>query len=362
MSMGWKRQFFSAGFWVLRHTWLSRALAPLTQGCGVIFTLHNVRPQPQIPFQPNGHLAITPEFLGQVVDLLRQRGYRIVSLTEAVDRLTLGYGDERFAVLTFDDGYRDNLDHAYPVLKALDAPFTLFITSGLIDRSSELWWVALEHLIRDRATLTASLEGGQTELPCASPEEKANCFATLRDVLIRETDETAQRNLIRQLAAGNGLDLRALADDMMLSWDELRRLAADPLVSIGAHTHDHFALARLPLDEARADILAGMERIETELGQRPRVFAYPYGDTASAGAREGQLVADLGFQAAVTTQPGVLASSHARHLMHLPRVSLNGYFQDPSYVEEYLTGAPFMLFRAASRVSRVASRRAPSTR
>ncbi|MFN7169181.1 MAG: polysaccharide deacetylase family protein [Pannonibacter sp.] len=362
MSMGWKRRFFSAGFWVLRHTWLSRALAPLTQGCGVIFTLHNVCPQPSTPFQPNGHLAITPEFLGQVLDLLRRRGYRIVSLTEAVDRLSLGYGNERFAVLTFDDGYRDNLEHAYPVLKQLDAPFTVFVTSGLIDRTSELWWVALEHLIRDRDRLTASVAGGQTELPCGTAEEKAACFATLREVLIRETDERAQRKLIRQLALGNGLDLRAIADEMMLSWADLRRLAADPLVSIGAHTHDHFALARLSEAEARRDVLLGLERIEAELGQRPRVFAYPYGDLASAGAREGRMIADLGFQAAVTTQPGVLSSAHARDLMHLPRVSLNGHFQSPAYVEEYLTGAPFALFRAAASVSRAASRRVPSTR
>ncbi|NBN62505.1 polysaccharide deacetylase family protein [Microvirga tunisiensis] len=360
--MDFRRRFFSASFWVLRNTWLPRLMAPLTRGCGIIFTLHSVRPKSDDPFQPNAHLEITPEFLGQVVDVLGRHGYRIVSLTEAIDRLALGYGNERFAVLTFDDGYRDNLEQAYPVLKALGVPMTLFITSGLIDRTSELWWVALERLIRERDRLTASVQGGLTELPCGTPEEKATCFSVLRDVLIRETDEREQRALVRKLAAGNGLDLAALAGELMMSWDDLRALSRDRHVTIGAHTHDHFALARLSEAEARADVERGMTRIEAELGLRPQVFAYPYGDLDAAGAREARLIAELGFQAAVTTRPGVLTSAHARDLMHLPRVSLNGHFQDPVYVEEYLTGAPFVLFRAASGLSRAVSRRAASTR
>jgi peptidoglycan/xylan/chitin deacetylase (PgdA/CDA1 family) len=98
-------------------------------------------------FQPNRHLEISPEFLRATVERIRANGYKIIALDEAVDLLKSGYGRERYAVLTFDDGYRDNLEYALPVLKELGAPFTVFVASGLVDRSSELWWQALELII-----------------------------------------------------------------------------------------------------------------------------------------------------------------------------------------------------------------------
>lgn len=360
--MSQRRRLFETGFWLLRRSGLGRLLAPFTQGRGLIFTLHRVLPARQDAFQPNRHLEITPEFLAEVIGRVRASGYTFISLEAAVDRLKDSFGHERYAVLSFDDGYRDNLTVAYPLLKQMGVPFTLFLTSGFLDRTSELWWMALERMIADQDVLQFAIGSEVSQIPCAALAEKQACYAVLVQLLTQEMDETGQRAMVRQLCELNGFSLEALADEVMLNWDDVRQLAQDPLVSIGAHTHDHHALARLPEADAEDDIRRGISRIEEELGRRPGFLAYPYGSSEAAGLREAALAAGAGLRAGVTTVPGVLRAVHARQPMLLPRVSLNGHFQGPEVIDEYLTGAPFALYRAFRKVSRAFSRRVPSTR
>jgi peptidoglycan/xylan/chitin deacetylase (PgdA/CDA1 family) len=118
-------------------------------------------------------------------------------------------------------------------------------------------------------------------------------------------------------------------------------LAADPLVTIGAHTRRHFALAKLTTPEARDEIAHSVARIERELGLPCRHLSYPYGDALSAAAREFQLARELGFRTGVTTRKGLLKRQHASAPTALPRVSLNGDYQHPLYLKVFLTGAPF---------------------
>jgi peptidoglycan/xylan/chitin deacetylase (PgdA/CDA1 family) len=236
--MGNRQKSVTRAFRVLKGTGLGRMLAPFTQGCGAVFMMHHVRPQRADAFQPNRHLEISPEFLRTAIERIRANGYKIISLDEAVDLLKSGYGHHRYAVLTFDDGYRDNLEFAYPILKELGAPFTVFVTSGLIDRTCELWWSALEQIIARTDEVEFTRSAGSGGIACRNTEEKDACFEKIVDHLTLEVGETDQRMIIRALAEKYGVDLTALADDLMMNWDEIRTLVADPLVTIGAHTRD----------------------------------------------------------------------------------------------------------------------------
>ncbi|WP_305985136.1 polysaccharide deacetylase family protein [Roseibium sp. MMSF_3544] len=346
-QMGIRQKAVSRAFTVLKGTGLGRVMAPLTQGCGAVFMMHHVRPARTGDFQPNRHLEITPDFLRQAVDRIRANGYEIISLDEAVDLLKSGYGHRRYAVLTFDDGYRDNLDIALPILTELQAPFTVFVATGLIERTSELWWLALERVIAENDEVVFTQAGEESGISCRDAAEKNTCFERIVDYLTLEVGELDQRKIIRALAEKYGVDLAELAESLMMTWDEVRQLASDPLVTIGAHTHEHYAMARLDSSSARADVLKGMKILEMELGRRPKHFAYPYGKSHAVSLRDADILRDIGFSSSVTTLPGVLQSSNARDPMMLPRVSLNGRFQDPAVVDQYLTGAPFALYRAA---------------
>jgi peptidoglycan/xylan/chitin deacetylase (PgdA/CDA1 family) len=142
----------------------------------------------------------------------------------------------------------------------------------------------------------------------------------------------------------------AICRNLVMTWDEVRELASDPLVTIGAHTVAHYALAKLPEARAREEMKLGADRIAEKVGCWPYHLSYPYGDPQSAGPREFRIAEELGFKTAVTTRKGVLFPEHADHLTALPRVSLNGEYQSSLFTRLYLTGAPFALWNGFRRV------------
>lgn len=94
----------------------------------------------------NRELEITPEFLGRTIETYRRQGYRFVSIDEACDIIIRGRTDHLFICLTFDDGYQDNYDIAYPILKQEEVPFAIYVTTGFIDNRHPMWWYTNEKL------------------------------------------------------------------------------------------------------------------------------------------------------------------------------------------------------------------------
>lgn len=125
---------------------------------------------------------------------------------------------------------------------------------------------------------------------------------------------------------------------------------ADPLCTIGAHTSHHFSLRRLERSRAMEEIAGSVRRIGAEIGQTPRHFAYPYGGPSAVGEREVDLVREAGLATAVTTRHGLLQPGHADHLHALPRISLNGEYQQPHYVETMLSGLTVALANRGRRL------------
>jgi peptidoglycan/xylan/chitin deacetylase (PgdA/CDA1 family) len=91
--------------------------------------------------------------------------------------------------------------------------------------------------------------------------------------------------------------------------------------------------------------------LEATLGKRPQHLAYPVGDSTSAGPREFRIAAELGFKTAVTTRPGVLFKAHRDHLTALPRISVNGDFQQQRYLEVLMSGAATAMWNGFRRVN-----------
>jgi len=344
-----KSDVLKAGLKAIYYTGAHRLLAPYTQGAGLIFMLHQVNPSRPSNFSPNGILTVTPEFLDAVITQVRAAGLDIVSLDEARERLIAGKNHRRFACFTLDDGYRDNMDFAYPVFARHDVPFTVYVPSDFAAGKGELWWLALERVISGQDRIDVELKGEAHAFPTASAGQKQAAFHRIYWWL-RSIDEDRQREFMADLCVRYKLDQTALCRELILSWDELRDFSKEPLVTIGAHTVAHFAVAKLPLERAHEEMQKGAERLEKELGQRPEHFSFPYGDSASAGKREFEIARDLGFKTAVTTRKGMLFPEHKDHLTALPRVSLNGAYQSLLYTQLYLSGAPFALWNAFKKV------------
>lgn len=335
----------------LYHTGAHRLLAPHTQGIGVIFTLHHVRPEPDQPraFAPNRILEVTPDFLDAVLDQVQEAGLDVLSLDQAIQRLKDG-DDRRFVCFTFDDGYRDNLEFAYPLFKRRSLPLTLYVPTDYPDGKGELWWLALEQIVARADEIELCRNGALWRLPMVTLPEKTRAFEEIYWWL-RLLDEATQRSVVRALADRYEVDIAADCSRLVMTWDEIRTMAADPLVTIGAHTKGHFTISKLSEQRAADEMVGSADRIEQELGRRPIHFSFPYGDAGSAGPRDFALARQAGFKTAVTTRKGMLFGTHRRYLSALPRVSLNGEYQSLTYTALYLSGAPFALWNRFQRVN-----------
>ncbi|HEX7775617.1 MAG TPA: polysaccharide deacetylase family protein [Parvibaculum sp.] len=330
------------------HTSRMHRLAPASlAGVGAIFMLHRVREDDGRAFAPNKLLEVTPSFLEATINRVRELGLVCVSLDEAIRRMNAKDFSQRFAVFTLDDGYKDNLTVAAPIFERMGVPFTVYLASGLPDGTAELWWVALERIIAKAQRLRVRFPSGQEKFDTSTLGGKLACWNRVYWRL-RSLGEDALRTEVRRLAAEQRIDIAAITSELAMSWDEVRALAANPMASIEAHTADHFSLARIPEARALGEIAHGVKRMEAELGRRPLHFSYPYGDAASAGPREFALARQFGFQSATTTRKGLVQAEHAGHLMQLPRLSLNGNYQDVRVVEVLLSGLPFALARGLS--------------
>ncbi len=331
----------------LLHSGAHRLIEPFSRGAGLIFMLHNVRPARPKPFAPNRFLEVTPEFLDGVLGQTREEGLDIVTLGEAAMRLRTGQGG-RFACFTLDDGYRDNAEYALPIFRKHEAPFAVYVPTDFPDGRGELWWLALEAAIENTDEIVVPWSDGEIRY-AATTEQKWTCFEQIYWRL-RTMPENEQRATVRKIASRYGVDLEAMCRDLIMDWDALRDFASDPLVTIGAHTAGHYAVAKLTRDEATRQMAESADTLEAELGMRPRHLSYPYGDAGSAGARDFSIAKDLGFETAVTTRKGMLYPEHRDHLTALPRVSLNGDYQSLDFTRLYLGGAPFALWNRFRRI------------
>jgi len=346
--MSTRHSVFAAALDAIGKSGLGNLLAPLTRGLGVILTLHRVRGPSGRGFSPNNILEITPDFLDVALACLKSLGYELVTLTEAVARLRTGRGRKPFAALTFDDGYRDNLTEALPVLEHHSAPMTLFVTPGFAERSTRLWWIELEEALRRLEHVRIERAEFSFEALARNDDEKARAFEALYWRL-RDMPEVGRLAVVSDLSEEARVNAYALVDRLCLDWDGVAQMARHPLVAIGAHTLTHPVLARCDEARMRDEMAGSREAIRRRLGVTPAHLSYPFGDRQSAGLREFETAAELGFAGAVTTRPGVLFSAHARHLHALPRISMNGLFQDARLFETLVSGVPTLIWNRGRR-------------
>lgn len=348
--MGLRKTIIRAGMESLFFSGAYLAMRPFVGGIGVILTLHHVRPPRSGAFQPNRLLEVTPKFFKKLIRYLRKSGADLVSLDEVHRRLTEQDFKRRFVALTFDDAYRDLARFAYPVMKEYGVPFTLFIPTSFPDHLGELWWLGLEAVIARNKRIGLVIRGEDRRFDCATVTEKREVFDAIYWWLRSLKTEDEMRRVVRDLCARYHVDLKTFCSDLCMTWEEIAKITADPIVTVGAHTVHHGILKRASDAVVRSEMKMSRSVIEAALGVRPQHFAYPVGDATSAGPREFAIAAELGFNTAVTTRPGVLFPGHREHLTALPRISVNGEFQQMRFMRVLISGAATAMWNGFRRV------------
>ncbi len=304
---------------------LASLLRPIYGGSGCIVCLHRVIPEDErSSFAENRALEIAPETLRKILEWTRERGLDPIALDAVPERLARPRR-RKFVAFTLDDGYRDNLTRALPVFREFDVPFTVNVTTGFVAGTEGPWWYALEGLLVARDPLSFRWKGEAHEFRCRDQACREKVFNELAK-MIRGTGWQERGELLETLFSGTDAATTGFAKSLMLSWSELRTLAADRIVTIGAHTVGHHTLNRLSDAEAQAEMAESKRDLETRLGREVRHLAFPFGGRNAVGGREFALAEKCGFVTATTTRSGNLFHAHSRHLHCLPRIGVSGNY------------------------------------
>src|SRR5262249_52959624 len=159
-----------------------------------------------------------------------------------------------------------------------------YIPTSFPDRLGELWWLVLEAGVLRKDHVRLLIDGEGQGVDCAGVADKRHLFDELYRWLRSPRAAGELRTAIPGRAPRYQVDIAAFCDELCMSWDELAGVAADPLVTIGAHTVNHVMLAKVPEKSVRSEMDMSRAVIEAALGVRPKHLAYPVGDPTSAGA------------------------------------------------------------------------------
>jgi peptidoglycan/xylan/chitin deacetylase (PgdA/CDA1 family) len=188
-------------------------------------------------------------------------------------------GRGRHVLLTFDDGYRDNFEVAFPILKSHGVPATFFVTTGFLDGRMISWWDEIAWMIRNSPHRELDSNEWFERRLSLDPEGQEGAIKALIAVYHRLSLESTD-TFLESLAALTGSGRHRQGYDGWMTWDEIRELRAAGM-RIGGHTVNHPVLARLPADEQEQEIVDCKRRLEQELAESIRYFSYPFGERDS---------------------------------------------------------------------------------
>lgn len=259
---------------------------------GEILMLHRVT-ENQSRFAQNKALEISPERLANIIDSYRREECVFVSIDDVYE-IMIGKKrfDKKFVCITFDDGYRDNYEVAYPILKKENIPFCIYVTTDFYEKRAKLWWYFLDKKLTDEMdfnrwhkTLLAT--------PTSSIIEKLkNAFPDVEE------------------------EMSAISQELTLNGSQISELSKDALCTIGAHTISHPRLDALNLEEQLFEIKQSKLKLEELIAAPVQHFSYPFGAYNESTIK---LVGDFGFKTA-TTYSGRAVRNNSK-LLELDRIA-----------------------------------------
>lgn len=273
-----------------------------------IFIFHRVLPKADtmLPHEPSA------EQFDWMIRFI-SKSFNVLPLGEAARCLKKGTLPATAAAITFDDGYADNLEVAWPILKKYNIPATFFIATAFLD-GGRMWNdEVIEAVGRAPDGLFDLEEFGLGRHRLTNTASRVSCYETVLGTL-KYFEHTHRSQVAREIGRLYGVPEHS---KLMMTRTQLRKLH-EAGAEIGGHTHTHPILACLDDETAIAEIKMGKLELESILDTTITVFAYPNGvPNRDYSARHSEMVSKLGFEAAVSTEPRFTNTS--ADIFQLPR-------------------------------------------
>jgi peptidoglycan/xylan/chitin deacetylase (PgdA/CDA1 family) len=275
-------------------TWIARNQAPST---GAVLTFHGLREHGRHAGVLDDSLHLSVRTFRQICEFLA-KSYQVMPLSEMVRLNRQGEKlPARAVAITFDDGYASNHDLGFPVLSELGLPATIFLATGFLDGTDQLWFQEMDLAFQSMGRSGAELAKALAEL--------------------KKLPNTEMRTEVERAGASTQASATIPRAMQPMSWDDARALQQSGLIELGGHTHTHPILARCTQEEQAYEIKTCRDRMTAELGRAPSLFAYTNGGPADFTVETQQLLTEHGFDAAFTMMGGRYSARSSSHA--LPR-------------------------------------------
>lgn len=271
-------------------------------------------------------LAVTPNNFEKHMNYLSEH-YDVINLSEPME-VWLGGGERDAVIITFDDGYYDFLYNAVPILEKYHFPATIFISTGNIDSDCENWTDCIlrtifsNHKHNDFFSFENEFYCGK--YPTRNYQEKYDFYQFVRRIFLMSSAEKRKKYediLMEWSGSMHGRDNRRI-----MTSSEIRKLAKISGISIGAHTVTHAALKYLSIDEQKVEIQESKRVLEEIIGEKVKLFSYPFGTREEYSDITVDLLKEAGFEKAVTAYPGNITEKS--DIYKLSRFTVCNYDED----------------------------------
>jgi len=282
----------------------------------IVLTYHRIaEPGADLFYDPV--ISATPESFRAQIDWLGRR-MRVLTLPEAIERIASGIPwREPAALITFDDGYRDNFETAAPILRERGIPATFFLPTAFLETPRLPWWDHVACIIKQTRVYRLELtrRPSTNDVPGGLPPLSIDLDAMPRSAAIEAIiaaflDESISDGpwFLEMLAerAEVVVNNDAMARSLFTDWDQVRRQTGlDSGLSIGSHGHSHQKLSGLDADSQRRELVESKELLECRLGREATALAYPYGWQGTYTAETRALAAQAGYRVAFASLEGI---------------------------------------------------------
>jgi peptidoglycan/xylan/chitin deacetylase (PgdA/CDA1 family) len=291
----------------------------------VVLLYHRVTDLEQDPQQ----LSVTPANFFEHVTMIRKT-YTPVLIEEFADLLIHGKElPKKTVILSFDDGYADNLNEALPILESNGSQALFYIATNLINSNKEFWWDELERILlaKQFAVEKIELKSAQRNvvLKTSTFEQRRNSYESLHPILkyasLAERDE-----LISQLRTQAGLSVSGRATHRVMTKEEIQRLANSTSAVIGAHSHRHPALSILSSQEQQEEISISKNILQEITGKSIDHFSYPFGSKKDYNQETVRICGQIGFKMVAANYYGQVHRWTDR--FQLPRILVRNWNRD----------------------------------
>jgi peptidoglycan/xylan/chitin deacetylase (PgdA/CDA1 family) len=285
------------------------------------FNYHRIGDEKHSKFDPNVFSCTATQFEQHIIFF--KKNFTVISVEELIDKIDKNQIiDRKYALITFDDGYIDNYNTAYPILKKHQIPAAFYIATDYLDNPHIPWWDEIAWIIRHTKASSVKLKNWTTAVDISSSNITQNVRSILRAVKLDKTRTMTDKITELEQVCQCKMSEEAHKTSLFINWQQAKEMVENGM-HIGSHTLSHSILSHLTVLEQQHELSLSKEKIEQHLGIETTSIAYPVGGVDAFTKQTQTIAKQQGYKIAFSFIPGITMAFSESNKYQLPRLPVD---------------------------------------